>query len=207
MAVTPSATDITATSDGTNPTPLASILDPLAGNGGPTLTHALPPGSPAIDLAPTGPATDQRGEPRPGGAAFDAGAYELQLPDDDADGIENAVEDGAPNGGDGNNDGTLFQTYRYALDAADLDFLAVSEHNGAGGPDIDYINWLLQQACDVFMLPRRFTPIYGYERSVSFPNGHRNILFATRGTPTLPVQSASSSAGPLPICCGPVRTR
>jgi len=91
---------------------------------------------------------------------------------------------------DGNNDGTLFQTYRYALDAAELDFLAISDHNGAGGPDIDYINWLLQQACDVFMLPRRFTPIYGYERSVGFPNGHRNILFATRGTPTLPIPDA-----------------
>jgi hypothetical protein len=98
---------------------------------------------------------------------------------------------------DGNNEGTLFQTYRYALDAADLDFLAVSEHNGAGGPDIEYINWLLQQACDVFMLPQRFTPIYGYERSVSFPNGHRNILFATRGTPTLPIppEEAKGEAG------------
>ena len=73
---TPSGSDVTATSNGNNPTPLAGILDPLADNGGPTLTHALPSGSPAIDIAPTGPATDQRGEPRPGGAAFDAGAYE-----------------------------------------------------------------------------------------------------------------------------------
>ena len=53
-------------------------LGPLADNGGPTLTMALLPGSPAIDagnsaLAPT---ADQRGFPRPAGAAADIGAYE-----------------------------------------------------------------------------------------------------------------------------------
>ena len=46
----PGGLDITATSDGTDPTPLADILDTtLADNGGPTLTHALVTGSPAID--------------------------------------------------------------------------------------------------------------------------------------------------------------
>jgi CSLREA domain-containing protein len=58
-------------------------LGPLANNGGPTLTHALLIGSPAID---GGPATcaaapvngvDQRGQPRPGGAKCDIGAYEF----------------------------------------------------------------------------------------------------------------------------------
>jgi uncharacterized protein (UPF0333 family) len=53
-------------------------LGPLANNGGPTQTHALLPGSPAIDAGTnTGcPATDQRGVPRPQGAACDIGAYE-----------------------------------------------------------------------------------------------------------------------------------
>ena len=43
------------------------LLGPLADNGGPTATHALLPGSPAIDFAPNGlcPAVDQRGAPRP----------------------------------------------------------------------------------------------------------------------------------------------
>ena len=45
----PGASAITATSDGTNSTDLADILEPLADNGGPTQTHALPDGSPAID--------------------------------------------------------------------------------------------------------------------------------------------------------------
>jgi CSLREA domain-containing protein len=53
-------------------------LGQLADNGGPTNTHALLTGSPAID-AGTGlgcPASDQRGVPRPQGLACDAGAFE-----------------------------------------------------------------------------------------------------------------------------------
>jgi len=87
---------------------------------------------------------------------------------------------------DGNNDGSLAQTYRYAIDAADFDYMGVSDHNGDGGPDIDYIRWVEHQMCDVFMLPRRFEPLYGYERSLNYPNGHRNVMFAKRGIPTLP---------------------
>jgi len=61
------------------------LLNPLANNGGPTDTHALKGGSPAIDAAPDcttiGGAPvpiDQRGAPRPGGAFCDLGAYEAE---------------------------------------------------------------------------------------------------------------------------------
>ena len=53
-------------------------LGPLANNGGPTFTHALLPGSPAINAGDTALTTDQRGEPRPAGAADDIGAFESQ---------------------------------------------------------------------------------------------------------------------------------
>ena len=58
------------------------LLGPLADNGGPTWTHALLPGSPALDTIPWpgAPTTDQRGFPRPypvGGLA-DIGAVEVQ---------------------------------------------------------------------------------------------------------------------------------
>jgi predicted outer membrane repeat protein len=53
-------------------------LGPLAGNGGPTLTHLPQPGSPLIDGAQCLPEvpTDQRGVARPFGAACDIGAVE-----------------------------------------------------------------------------------------------------------------------------------
>ena len=54
----------------------------LADNGGPTLTHALLAGSPALDAADgvSCPATDQRGVVRPQGDGCDIGAFELQAP-------------------------------------------------------------------------------------------------------------------------------
>jgi beta-glucanase (GH16 family) len=53
----------------------------LADNGGPTHTHALLPGSPAIDMADGGvcPATDQRGIARPQGGGCDVGAFEFEV--------------------------------------------------------------------------------------------------------------------------------
>jgi hypothetical protein len=56
------------------------MLGPLANNGGPTLTMALLPGSPAIDAgaAAGAPATDQRGVARPQGPGVDIGAFEFQ---------------------------------------------------------------------------------------------------------------------------------
>jgi hypothetical protein len=56
-------------------------LGPLQGNGGPTETHALLPGSVAIDRiaeADCGATTDQRGVARPQGTACDVGAFELE---------------------------------------------------------------------------------------------------------------------------------
>jgi hypothetical protein len=54
------------------------LIAPLADNGGPTQTHALSSGSPAINAANDAlcPATDQRGVARPQGAHCDIGAYE-----------------------------------------------------------------------------------------------------------------------------------
>jgi CSLREA domain-containing protein len=56
-----------------------AMLGPLADNGGPTETHDLLPGSPAIDAGSPScppPTTDQRGVTRPRGAACDIGAVE-----------------------------------------------------------------------------------------------------------------------------------
>jgi beta-glucanase (GH16 family) len=70
--------------DSCNPVPSDQIIwealiGPLANNGGPTQTHALLPGSPAIDAADNAlcPAEDQRGAPRDDGFC-DVGAFEVQ---------------------------------------------------------------------------------------------------------------------------------
>jgi hypothetical protein len=58
---------------------VAGILLPLADNGGGTQTHALAIGSPALNASPDDAgcrAIDQRGNPRPRGAACDIGAFE-----------------------------------------------------------------------------------------------------------------------------------
>ena len=71
---------------GTPENPLHARLSPLLNHGGPTWTHALLPGSLALDagecLTVDGNplATDQRGLPRPQGAACDIGAFENQPP-------------------------------------------------------------------------------------------------------------------------------
>jgi hypothetical protein len=59
--------DIQGGYSGTGNTDQDPLLGPLRDNGGFTLTHALPYGSPAIDAGNPGtcPATDQRGRPRP----------------------------------------------------------------------------------------------------------------------------------------------
>ncbi len=80
---TPAAHDIT----GVDP-----LLGPLADNGGPTETHALLPGSPAIDAGNTTLTADQRGEPRPFGLADDIGAFELQTCDVDSWPVSNEAE-------------------------------------------------------------------------------------------------------------------
>ena len=63
---------------GSASTPLDPKLGQLADNGGPTRTHALLAGSPAIDAAstPDCPTTDQRRVLRPQGPACDIGSYE-----------------------------------------------------------------------------------------------------------------------------------
>jgi hypothetical protein len=60
--------------------PIDPKIGPLALNGGPTRTHALLAGSPAIDAAsdPECPAADQRGVPRPQGEGCDIGSYERE---------------------------------------------------------------------------------------------------------------------------------
>src|SRR4029450_924536 len=46
--------------------------------------------------------------------------------------------------------------------------------------------WLTQKTTDAFHLPGLFEPPFTYERSVRYPEGHRNVVFMRRGIRTLP---------------------
>jgi hypothetical protein len=76
-------------------------------------------------------------------------------------------------------DGCLTDAHRYALDAVELDFLAITDHTR----DVDPFSWWrTQQAADLFHVPGRYVPIYGYERSNLAPGGgHRNVFLLKRG--------------------------
>jgi hypothetical protein len=99
---------------------------------------------------------------------------------------------------DGAGDGTLWDAYRYAMDAAGLDFLVVTDHQSGQN---EYTWWRIQKAADMFHVPGFFTAVYGTERSVNYPNGHRNLLFAQRGVPILDIspeeQQGKVNSGPI----------
>jgi hypothetical protein len=85
---------------------------------------------------------------------------------------------------DGGNDGTLFDQWRYILDAAALDWVGCCDHDNGNGREYSW--WITQKLTDVFYAPGKFSPMFSYERSVSYPDGHRNVIFVQRGIHTLP---------------------
>src|SRR5205807_4195279 len=85
---------------------------------------------------------------------------------------------------DGSPDGSLEDMFRYAIDAVGFDWIGNGDHdNGAGR---EYPWWLTQKFTDAYHVPGAFTPMFTYERSVAYPHGHRNVMFAKRGVLTLP---------------------
>lgn len=101
--------------------------------------------------------------------------------------------------GDGAGDGQLDDLYRYTLDAAAMDYAHVGDHQM--GNDEEYSWWMTQKSNDLYNIPQRFVVLYGYERSVWWPNGHRNVVWAERGKPVLKIGKAEAkgdaNSGPI----------
>ncbi len=100
-------------------------------------------------------------------------------------------------------DGSALDTYRYALDAAQLDFLGLGDHNQVTAgewPDglRDYQWWYQQKFVDLFTHEPRFMGIYSYEHSLSRPSGHRNVLYLKRGAPLRVADRSRNSPDNLP---------
>jgi len=97
---------------------------------------------------------------------------------------------------DGGNDGSLEDMWRYALDAADFDWIGNGDHDNGGGREYPW--WIIQKTTEMYTIAPRFVPMFTFERSVPYPNGHRNAMFDRRGVRTLPRLLGSEPGGVSP---------
>ena len=97
---------------------------------------------------------------------------------------------------DGAGDGSLWDAYRYAFDGAGMDYLLVTDHHGHV---TDYQYRRNDKASDMFNVPGFFTALYGYERSLGYPNGHRNVVLTKRRIPILRTAPGERKASTGPI--------
>jgi hypothetical protein len=95
---------------------------------------------------------------------------------------------------DGASDGALEDMWRYAIDAARLDWIGAGDHDSGAGKE--YTWWLIEKTTDLYTVPPTFVPMFSYERSINYPTGHRNAMFARRGVRTLPRLVAGNGISP-----------
>lgn len=76
---------------------------------------------------------------------------------------------------------SLEDFYRYAWDVCEYDFWAVTDHAENSS---DHQWWSLQKIADLFHVPGRFVPLYGFEWT-SADTGHQNVIYGDveRGAP------------------------
>jgi hypothetical protein len=85
---------------------------------------------------------------------------------------------------DGGHDGSIIDQWRYILDVASLDWVGCCDHSNGGGREYSW--WTTQKLTDIFTAPGKFSGMFNYERSIEYPEGHRNVVFAQRGVRPLP---------------------
>ena len=101
--------------------------------------------------------------------------------------------------GHGWTDLSISGQFRYALDAAELDFMATTDHNQTynmvasgertvGKEDAlgEYGWWRTQKVADMYLFPGRFVSLFGYERSMEYPGGHRKLIWPERRGELIP---------------------
>jgi hypothetical protein len=95
---------------------------------------------------------------------------------------------------DGGSDGALEDMWRYAIDVAGFDWMGDADHDNGGGKE--YTWWLVQKTTDLYHNAPHLVTMFTYERSVAYPLGHRNVMFARRGVRTLPRLVSASGVPP-----------
>ncbi len=81
-------------------------------------------------------------------------------------------------------DGMLEDVWRYGLDASSMDWIGCGDHDNGYGHEFCW--WQTQKMTDLYQNPPTFVAALTYERSVVYPNGHRNVIMPKRGIRPLP---------------------
>lgn len=76
-------------------------------------------------------------------------------------------------------DGLLEDSLRYALDTCSHDWMGNGDHDN--GQHHEFMWWQIQKQFDMIHNPPTFVAAMTYERSVAYPNGHRNVMMPRRG--------------------------
>ena len=182
------------------------LLGPLADNGGPTATHALLPGSPAIDQGSSaGLATDQRGQPRVfnfpaysnADDGSDIGAYELQERAQTGPVFTVNSNDDADDGIPGIAHCSLREAIAHAAPGATIDFAAtgtITLTNGqlvidkdltVSGPGATNLTVSGNNAHRVFEIKNATVALSGLSIADGFSSGGGGILSESSSTLTL----------------------
>jgi len=85
--------------------------------------------------------------------------------------------------GDGGSDGSIFDMWRYGLDMASHDWIGNGDHDNGSR---EYSWWITQKTTSAYTIPGTFYPVWSYERSNNYPDGHRNAVFVREGIRPLP---------------------
>lgn len=70
------------------------------------------------------------------------------------------------------------------LDASYMDWVGCCDHDNGGAREYSW--WISQKLTDIFYNTGKFVTMFHYERSVAYPEGHRNVIFQQRGIRPLP---------------------
>jgi len=154
------------------------MMAELSGPAGTPRPVRLEPAAPAETAAPSAEAVKEAAEvARARAARVTVGGKTLRL-------VRGEFHRHTEISSDGGGDGLLMDMWRYGMDVAALDWIGNGDHDNGGGRDYSW--WIIQKTTHLFQVPGAFTPMYTYERSCSYPDGHRNVVFDRRGIRTLP---------------------
>jgi hypothetical protein len=79
-----------------------------------------------------------------------------------------------------------------------MEWVGCCDHDNGGAREYSW--WTTQKLSAIFNTAGKFVSMYSYERSVAYPEGHRNVVFAQRGIRPLPrlPKMADDSTGRAP---------